>query len=97
MPGTRKARWCAVTCPACGNEATLELVRRHNLARRLKCRCGTRRQARVQWIVGPPRRKPSWMKPRMIHPKLDASTPAPAIDPALDDRLDDLFRDEPTK
>jgi hypothetical protein len=57
MPGRNKPRWCAVDCPDCGNGTTMELVRRHDLASRLRCRCGTKRPARMQWLRGLPRRR----------------------------------------
>jgi hypothetical protein len=92
MAGRGKPKWANVACPACGNEATLELVRRRDLARRLKCRCGTKRPARLQWIVGPPRRKPQWMRPRPA-PAVKAARKISAelVDIALNDPLDDLW------
>jgi hypothetical protein len=88
MAGRGKPRWCNVDCPDCGNGTTMELVRRHDLARRLRCRCGTK-PAGLQWLRGPPRVRPTWLKPR---PKAAARQILGAADVLLDDDISDLFR-----
>jgi hypothetical protein len=107
MAGTRKPRWASITC-ACGREAMLELQRTFDVARRLKCsRCG-RRGPKVLFLKGPPRVRPSWLKPRRSPGKFPEHANASAsanrasthdLTEVLDDRLDDLCptKERPTK
>jgi uncharacterized Zn finger protein len=62
MAGRGKLRCVNIDCRHCGHGTVAELVRKHDLERRLKCsRCGKRGPV-LRWVAPEPRQKPEWLR-----------------------------------